>query len=255
MIRFWGQTMSAALLTLVTGSALPACAHNDASLYVDGVLGPPPPSGNECIYTPDPTTLHIAHGTVDAALRDNYSPEFLLGNTLIQQGNANTPNSETARIEIQGAIVQVVDPGTNATVESNSVLTSGLLEPASGTTPSYAVTNATIMNAAAIKHFDPGASGQTKIALVNVTFYGTTLGGQSIQSNQYQFPVDVCHGCLVAVPPGAPTGALDYCAGKSALNSSDLACSVGQDQISDCQLCYNNDTQGVLPNPACDLTK
>ncbi len=264
MIRFWGQTLSVAVLAAAAGSAVPACAHDDASIYVDGVLAPPPPSGNVCIYNPDPTAAHIAQGYVDSALRSDYQPEFLLGSTLIQQGNANTPDSETARVEIQGAIVQVIDPATNETVEDNTVLTSGLIEPAAGSAPSYLATNASIMNKVALDHFapEPALTKQgfpvsfppPKIALVNVTFYGVTLGGQSVQSNQYQFPVTVCWGCSVVVPPGAPTGALDYCAGKSAMTTSDIPCTAGQDQNTDCQICYGLDIDGTVPNPACNRT-
>ena len=122
---------------------------------------------------------------------------------MIAQGNQATPDSETARIEIQGAIVQVVDPAeNNATIENNTVLTAGIIEPASGSVPSYAGVGRNIMDAAAIAHFTPALIGaRAKIALVYVTFFGQTLGGQNLQSNQYQFPVDVCAGCLVTFPP------------------------------------------------------
>jgi hypothetical protein len=241
MNRFWGHTLSVAVLAVAAGSAVPACAHDDASLFVHGVLDPPPPSGTTCLYTADPTAAHLSHGIVDGLLRDNYSPEFLVGSTLIARGNPSTPDSETARIEIQGAIVQVVDPATNATLENNTVLTSALVEPASGAQPSYTALGATIMDAAAIAHFRTGTG--TRIALVYVTFFGQTLGGQTVQSNQYQFPVDVCFGCLVTVPPGAVSG---YCQGKVPLASPNVACAPGQDQYSDCQACY--------PLPACNLT-
>ena len=98
MNRFWGHTLSAAVLTVAAGTAIPACAHNDASIFVHGVLLPPTPNGNACIYTADPTAALINHGVVDGALTDNYSPEFLVGSTLIPKGNLATPDSETARL-------------------------------------------------------------------------------------------------------------------------------------------------------------
>jgi hypothetical protein len=252
MNRFWGQTLSVAVLAVAAGSAVPACAHDDASLFVHGVLAPPPPSGNQCIYTADPTAAHISRGIVDGALRKDYSPEFLVGNTLIARGNPATPNSETARIEVQGAIVQVVDPKTNAQIENNTVLTSAIVEPASGAQPSYTALNASVMNENAIAHFAPTATPNSRqLALVYVTFFGQTLGGQSIQSNQYQFPVDVCFGCLVTVPPGAPSG---YCQGKLPLASSDVACELGQDQLADCQSCYTCKMCSNQILPACNLT-
>ena len=46
------------------------------------------------------------------------------------------------------------------------------------------------MDAQAIKHFTPASAAEpSKIAVVYVTFYSETLGGQTVQSNQFQFPV------------------------------------------------------------------
>ena len=135
MNRFWGHSLSAALFAAAAGTAIPACAHDDASIFVHGVLAPPTPNGNVCVYTPDPTSPLIARGVVDGALTDNYSPEFLVGNQLIQRGNSATPDTETARVEIQGTIIKVTDPIDNSVWENNSVLTAGILAPAAGAAP------------------------------------------------------------------------------------------------------------------------
>jgi hypothetical protein len=244
--------LSVAATVVAAGSAAPACAHDDATLFVHGVLFPPTPSGGVCTYTVDPTAEGISIGLVDGALRNNYTPYFLLGSTLIPQGNPSTPNSETSRIEIMGATVQVVDPKDNSTWENNTVLMSAIIEPASGSEPSYSSLSANIMDAKAVAHFTP-SDFTTNLALVYVTFFGKTLGGQSITSNQYQFPVDVCNGCLVVVPPGAKSG---YCQGNIPVADSYAACELGQDQISDCQACYAvpNAITGDVPNPVCNLT-
>ena len=101
-----------------------------------------------------------------------------------------------------------------------------------------------------------GATYLFTLAALSVTFVGfsalviiirQTLGGQSIQSNEFEFPVDVCFGCLVTVPPGAQTG---YCQGLLPLASSNVACELGQDQYSDCQSCYSCKT-GSSSGPAC----
>ncbi|MGO9710053.1 MAG: hypothetical protein ACLQBL_14390 [Polyangiaceae bacterium] len=247
MNRIWGHTLSAASLLLAVGSAAPACAHDDGSLFVHGVLYPPIPSGGICTYNFDPTALMLTNGTVDGALTDNYTPEFLLGNQLIAQGNSSTPDVETSRIEVQGAIVQVVDPATNATVENNTVLSASIVDPASGSQPSYSGIATTIMDAQAIKHFTPASAAEpSKIAVVYVTFYGETLGGQTVQSNQFQFPVNVCFGCLYTVPTGAVKG---YCAGAVPATETLLACQLGQDQIVDCQAC--NTDPLAIQNDVC----
>jgi hypothetical protein len=236
MTRFWGHTLTAASLTLAAASALPACAHDDATLFVHGVLAPPTPSGGTCVYNDEPTAEVINAGIVDAALTSSYTPQFLVGNTMIPQGNSSTPTSETSRIEITSAVIQVIDPKTNQTIEDATVLTSAEVEPASGVDPSYAGVNASIMDGAAIAHFAPTTpQSSSNIALVNVTFQGVTLGGQSVTSNVYQFPVNVCFGCLVSVPPTALTAG--YCKGDAPSLSSASACVIGQDQVTDCQNC------------------
>ena len=52
MNRFCGHTLSAAVLAVAAGAAIPACAHDDASIFVHGVLFPRTPT-----ETPAPTRL------------------------------------------------------------------------------------------------------------------------------------------------------------------------------------------------------
>jgi hypothetical protein len=164
------------------------------------------------------------------------------------KGIRRPPDSETARIEIQGAIVQVVDPAeNNATIEYNTVLTAGIIEPASGSVPSYTGVGLNIMDAAAVAHFTPALVGApSKIALVYVTFFGQTLGGQNLQSDQYQFPVDVCAGCLVTFPSGTTNVAV-YCTGPST-DAIVQACVAGQDQSTDCTYCSGSSPYCAKPD-------
>ena len=139
-----------------------------------------------------------------------------------------------------------MDPTDNSVWENNTVLTAGILEPASGSAPGYSAISANIMDAKAVQHFTPAAGAASKLAVVNVTFYGVTLGGQSIQSDVFQFPVDVCYGCLVSSPPGAAKG---YCSGATPSSSTTVACVIGQDQPTDCQKCYGSPISSVCNSP------
>jgi hypothetical protein len=246
MNRFWGQTLSSALFAMAAASAFPACAHNDGTLFVHGVLFPPTPNGTQCTYTADPTAAELSRGTVDAALTDAYVPEFLLGSSLLAQANAITPQNETSTLTLEGVDVQVVDPVTNAQIMNNDVLAAGIVEAAAGSSPSYTAIGAAVMNAAAVAHFDPGLNSEgfanpSKLAEVFVKFYGKTLGGQYVESDQFLFPVDVCHGCLVSFP--ATPNLQAYCSGAVASLATSQPCVIGQDQPVDCQRCY--------PLPAC----
>ena len=41
MKRFWGHIWAAGIVAGIGGVILPACAHNDSSLFIRGVLFPP----------------------------------------------------------------------------------------------------------------------------------------------------------------------------------------------------------------------
>ncbi len=93
-----------------------------------------------------------------------------------------------------------------------------------------------------------GADGEVRPArtavslLVNVTVEGETLDGKSVGSNEFTFPLTVCNGCLVSVPPDAVSveaGLQPNCLridGEEIETPADL-CSPGQDAAVDCRLC------------------
>jgi len=248
MNRIWGHTLSTAIVALAAGSAIPACAHNNGSLFVHGVLAPPVPAGGVCTYTASPTSPELSRGSVDGALTSSYSPEFLVGSALVAQGNPTTPQAETSTINIQGVDVRVVDPIDNSEWMNADVLAAGTIEPASGATPSYVAMAALVIDAKAMAHFTPPpAAGSlvVNLAEVYVKFYGTTLGGDYIESGEYLFPVDVCYGCKVSFPPGATVKGSKYCAGSVPSTSTEEACVLGQEQAVDCQKCYGS-------SPACN---
>ena len=249
MKRFWGRAFATAAGAVFAGSLIPACAHDDATIFIRHVMAPPSAGvSGACQYQSDPTQPYINSGLVDAALRQTYGPVILVGNQLITQGSTDQVRVETARVTVQGAFVKVVDPVDGSVVMDNTVLSSGTIDPGAGNTPSYLALFVTLMNAAAVAHFDPGTvSAPARVAISYVKVYGQTLGGVSVESNEFQFPIYVCHGCLVDFPAGAAT--TNYCAGATGTTNSNvkIPCSLGQDQTADCTLCY--------PNPVCDPTK
>ena len=136
--------------------------------------------------------------------------------------------------------MRVVDPVDNSEWMNADVLAAATIEPASGATPSYTALSATIMDAKAVTHFTPpppttAGAPASLLAEVYVKFYGTTLGGDYVESGEYLFPVHVCNGCLVSFPPDA---SVKYCSGAIPSTSTVEACEPGQDQYVDCQQCY-----------------
>jgi hypothetical protein len=248
MKRFWGRALSTAATAAIGGSIIPACAHNDASLFIRHVMAPPASTNGACTYQSDPAQPFLSAGLVDAALTTSYSPTVLVGNQMIPSGQADQVRAETARVTVQGAFVKIVDPSNGAVVMDNTVLTATTIDPGTGTQPNWAPVGVTMMNQQALAHFDPGTVGApSKVAVAYIKVYGQTLGGQSVETNEFQFPIYVCHGCLVVFPAGAEVN--NACAGSvssTTTSSSNVAvpCALGQDQPAECTLCY--------PNPVCD---
>jgi hypothetical protein len=74
-------------------------------------------------------------------------------------------------------------------------------------------------------------------------FFGNTLGGRYVESDEFEFPVDVCKGCLIAFTPQDinPAYPVPNCLGNGALGTStaqqSLPCKPGQDLPIDCIQC------------------
>jgi hypothetical protein len=87
--------------------------------------------------------------------------------------------------------------------------------------------------------------GSSVTVVAEVRVFGHTLGGDEIESAIFNFPIDVCYGCLVAFP-------LEAVENGSCLNATEAApdfdgCRAGQDDPIDCRAC-------VVSQPdVCDL--
>ncbi|TVR01460.1 MAG: hypothetical protein EA398_09610 [Deltaproteobacteria bacterium] len=77
---------------------------------------------------------------------------------------------------------------------------------------------------------------------VRVRVFGTTSGGRDVESNEFSFPVEVCKGCLVFIPPNAIDLAADITPNCRNLTGGDEGAGgicesiIGQDYPIDCRL-------------------
>ena len=74
-----------------------------------------------------------------------------------------------------------------------------------------------------------------------VRFFGQTLGGESVETNEFGFPVNVCRGCLVAFPraemdPNLPEPNCGLAGAASSSSSTSVPCVIGQDLTVDCSV-------------------
>jgi hypothetical protein len=254
MKRFVTHAFNALTLIGVTASAFAACAHDDSSIFIRGVLAPPTDATDGvCEYTPDPTQPEISSGALDLVFAQAYYGNFLLGNQMNQLANSEQLATETDRVIIEGAIVSVTDSATGAQVRpAFSTPATGFVDPGEDGTPSYGVvTGVEILDPTAttpyIAMLSSGAIGSATL-IADVKFYGTTLGGTHEETNDYPFPVNLSYGGLVFFPDGDSNpafGNVKACNGASGTTSATTAvppCIMGQDQPIDCSLCAGNVT-------------
>ena len=113
MMRVWGHVLAGlSLVAGVTaaGSMVAACVHDDSTIFVNEVLAPQfVTPGMACTFTADPTQLHITSGALDTGITSSYNAVFLVGNQIVPRGNPNQPQTETSYVNIQGAVVRILD--------------------------------------------------------------------------------------------------------------------------------------------------
>jgi hypothetical protein len=258
MNRVLGRCLAG--LAVVTGalSLAAGCVHDDSSFFVQNVIFPQPQgAGTQCTFTANPSQLFLSRGTLDTAFRTEYDAEFLLANQLVTQSNPNEVHTETANINVQGAIVRDTDAAGNQ-LDSFTSLTSGTVYAAVGGTPGYAVSSATVISQKAVQAAGSLSAG-TKTVVGYVKFFGHTLGGQYIESNEFEFPVDLCNGCLVQFSASSMDPCFQSVNCKKAANAmgatstTTVPCVIGQDTSVDCSLCLQLSICNPNPGPnLCD---
>jgi hypothetical protein len=253
MKRFWMHLVGAVTAlggTVVLGGmavSTPACAHDDNSFFLDAVLAPPQGATTGCVYTNDPTQPSFSYGVLDvdlvSAYNKDYVAEFLAGNQLIPQANQQLLMTETSRIIIQGAVVTITMadgtqiPGGGA---SYTAPAAGEVDPSNGGNPGYGPVSIEIVDPKTVVALQKIlAPFERETILTYTKAFGTTLGGDHVESNTFEFPIDVCRGCLINFDTlaGAGTTLLPNCLGPAPTTTGQTACFGGQDVSIDCHSC------------------
>jgi hypothetical protein len=245
MKRVWGHVLAGSSVMAGVCAVFAACTHDDSSLFVRGVLAQQlVTSGQQCVYTGDPTQAMVSGGTLDVALRTEYYATILVGNQLVAQANSNQLETETSIVALRGAVIRITDSSGNQLASFTSP-TSGTISAATGGTPSYAPVSLTILDQKTA--LSVASAGGTPVTSY-IRFFGQTTGGKSIESGEFGFPITVCSGCLIGASPMSNNPACPFpnCFGTGSSNTQlPTPCTPGQDVAIDCSQC-----QGV---PACRL--
>lgn len=215
-----------------------ACAENDSSLFVEGVLAPSPPN---CEASPDPGATRLYRGVLDVAFRTKYEGVVLVGNQLTPRGNKDELRTETASFRIRGAEVEL-SSSQGAVLEQFSVRSGSYIPTNSSDAPGYGLAEVTMIPPTRGQAFEDelsGNRGARRTVVASVRVFGETLGGVEITSGDFTFPIDVCWGCLVDYPLDAVEdsgdGSMVCAAGGDSVGFEQ--CVIGQDDRIDCRAC------------------
>jgi hypothetical protein len=225
----------ASLVACLGAGGTSACADNDSSLFIDGVLVPQPP---DCTVIGDPTQPIQFNGVLDLALRFNYSAALLVGNQLTPRGDKQNLKIETTRVNLRGAEITITD-SSGATIKSFSIGGTGFVDSNTGETPGWGIFSTDLIpGPVGVTLLKDLAFGQSKTYYTKSQVFGDTLGGTSLTSGFLTYPIEVCNGCLIQYP----SVAIDKASGVNKCEAStDTAptpgCFPGQDGPVDCRNC------------------
>jgi hypothetical protein len=250
MRRF--KSLFAVAVACLGGTVLPSCATNDSMMFIIGVYAR---KQGACQPKPENESPIWARGVLDRLFADEYVAALLVGNQITTRGSREQLRTETSRVSLRGAEVQLETLQGEPLADAFSSTGTGFVDAASGTDPSLAIMYASLIPASVAGSLPPG----TLVAKVRV--FGDTLGGQEVESSELAFPIEVCDGCLVAYPAEArdlTADGTDYqCkiatdeSDSAAAADVDLPCQVGVDLPVPCTACsgYRDECLKPTDNP------
>jgi hypothetical protein len=239
------RSLFGALGLLIAGTVVlvPACAENDSSLAIVGVLVPTP---DTCTVVADLTSPEYKEGVFDVAIGYEYASSVLLENQMVPRGDPNKLRTETSTIQVYAADVQVQDAGGGAITRSDGS-TAEFTVPISGFVPAglsgvagVGFTNVLMIDSATAQSLFKSLSNQTLNLVASVVIHGRTLGGNEVKTSAWTFPITACKGCLVDCPPKADD---PLTPGPDCLSTAEDPkpnCRAGLDIRVDCRLCRGN---------------
>ena len=252
MKRIWGYVVSLLATGTLVGAALPACATNDQTIFIRAVLAPSANrQGGSCTYNNDPQQAALFLPVVDIGLTDSYFAVLLVGNQLIPRGDPLANRAESNRVHLNGGVVRVDNPDGSPIREFTSLAT-GFNDPQNNSSPGYAPVGLVVLDAPTKDALLPSVQtrGTSRTVLITVKVFGTSVGGVDVESGEFQFPMEVCRGCLInyslGVDPAKPTLNCDKAPDTNAAAATNGPCLRGQDLKTDCRDC-----RGLVPD-ICD---
>jgi hypothetical protein len=222
MKNIWKGAFALALFGAYVALTGPGCVQAEAPFFI---VGAKTLSCDEInVDAPD-----VAQGIMDVRYSCSYSAILKLGNQLVRRGDDTKLQLETSRISVTAFDIEIMDAGgepiNNASGPAAFTFpTTGFVDPANTSQPGYGLAGALLVDGATAQSL-AGQGGATII--VRVVARGRTLGGDDITSRPFDFPIQVCDGCLCAQPSD------DSCV--NSVGTPMGTCYIPQDRPFDCR--------------------
>jgi hypothetical protein len=217
-------------------AALPGCATNDSMMYIVGVALR---RAGACAIKPELDGTFLSKGVMDRIFATEYVAGLIVGSQLTQRGSRERVRTETNKVALKGAEVKLETSQGKELVPPFSSIGTGFVDASDGEDAAPAAMFATLIPASVAPSLPRGT------VVVKVRVFGTTLGGEDVESAELLFPIEVCDGCLVAFPAGdrdpAISGSEYQC--KQAADTTPVAseidgpCNLGIDFAVTCTAC------------------
>jgi hypothetical protein len=231
----------------------PGCADSESMLFIRQAQAL---VAGKCTVDNSPTSVSLLRGSLDIAFQSQYRADLLVGNQLVPRGNSSQLRTETARVQIQGSIARAEDANGAVAWGPVTVPGSGFIDPASGADASFGVVSSVLLGTELTANLTTEL--QADPTLVRhftsvIRVFGRTLGGMSIESGEWRFPINVCYGCTIVFPPEAidpkvmPIPNCDLAASTGGTVAR--PCIVGQDDVVDCRVCKETFPHARLCEP------
>ncbi len=246
------KTVLALGIACLSSGVLPSCATNDSMMFIMGVYAR---KAGACDPKPENDSPVWDRGVMDRAFAREYRASLLIGNQLTQRGSRDRLRTETSRISLKGAEVTLESVDGRALLDPFSAIATGFVDASSGTDAALAIMSATLIPSKAADALPDG------VVVAKVRVFGTSLGGEEIESNELAFPIELCTGCLVSYPASARDLTADgddytckLAEDDTATTDTDLPCTVGLDLPVPCTACSGVSDVCLKPANNCYYT-
>ncbi len=184
-------TSKARIALVLAGASLSGCVADDAASAMVILSNQVPDQGdNGCVVPVGEGGEFRQAGQLDVTAVDFNSGAFYEIYPAVESRLESTDDELQRTIAVKGSDVQILD-AEGGVIDEFSRLFSGSLRP--GGQATFVVR---VLDAAQIDGLNVSA-GQVRTIVARFTIFGD-LGGDEVETATFDYPIDICNGCLIA---------------------------------------------------------